>query len=108
MWFYLVCLGILISRGLQPIAPYPPPLLGRRAVIAIMRFESRGPDCRSFCFSNAHVLTVGSTAELLVGCLRGQFARHWLVTWTVFACSFLQTTQIVVSWILRVTGSSGH
>ena len=76
MWIYPARLGILIPRGLRPIAPCPPPLLGRRAVIAIMRFGSRGPDCRSFHFSHAPVLTVGSTAELLVGCSRGQFSQH--------------------------------
>ena len=35
---------------------------------------SRGPDCRSFRFSHALVVTVGSTIELLVGCSGGQFA----------------------------------
>ena len=78
MWFYLVCLGILILGGLRLIAPCPPPLLGRRAVIVILRSGSRGPDCRSFHFSHAPVLTVGSTAELLVSCSRNQFSRHWL------------------------------
>ena len=77
MWFYSDCLGILIPGGLWPISPCPPPLLGRRAVIAILRSGSRGPDCRSFRFSHAPVLTVGSTTELLVGCLGGQFAPHW-------------------------------
>ena len=76
MWIYLARLGILILGGLRPIAPCLPPLLGRLAVIAILRSGSRGPDCRSFRFSHAFVLTVGSTAELLVGCSRGQFARH--------------------------------
>ena len=64
-------------RGLLPIAHCPPPLLGQRAVIAILRSGSRGPDCRSFRFSHAPVLTVGSTAELLVGCSGGRFSRHW-------------------------------
>ena len=77
MWIYLARLGILIPGGLRLIAPCPSPLLGRRAVIAILRSRSRGPDCKSFCFSHAPVLTVGSTAELLVGCSGGQFARHW-------------------------------
>ena len=77
MWIYPAHLGILIPGGLRPIAPCPPSLLGRRAVIAIPRYESRGPDCRSFHFSHAPLLTVGSTAELLVGCSGGQFTRHW-------------------------------
>ena len=77
MWLYPTYLGILISGGLQSIALYPPPLLGRQAVIAILRSGSRGPDCRSFRFSHAPVLTIGSTAELLVGCSGGQFAQHW-------------------------------
>ena len=77
MWIYPACLGILIPGGLRPIAPCPPPLLGRRAVIVIMRSRSRGLDCRSFRFSHAPVLTVGSTVELLVGCSEGQFTRHW-------------------------------
>ena len=71
MWFYPVCLRILIPGGLRPIAPCPPPLLGRRAVISILRSGSRGPDCRIFRFSHATVLTVGSTTELLVGCSGG-------------------------------------
>ena len=62
MWIYSACLGILIPGGLRAIAPCPPPLLGRRAVIAVLRFGSRGLDCRSFRFSHAPVLTVGSTA----------------------------------------------
>ena len=77
MWFYPVCLGMLIPGGLRKIAPCPSPLLGRRVVIAILRSGSRGLDCRSFRFSHAIVLTVGSTIELLVGCSGGQFARHW-------------------------------
>ena len=77
MWIYPARLGILISGGLRPIAPCPPSLLGRRAVIAIMRSGSRGSDCRSFRFSHAPVLTIGSTVKLLVGCSGGQFARHW-------------------------------
>ena len=68
MWIYPACLGILIPGGLQPIAPYPPPLLGRRAVITILRLGSQGSDCRSFRFSHAPTLTIGSTAGLLVGC----------------------------------------
>ena len=77
MWFYPVCLGTLIPGGLLQIAPCSSPLLGRLAVIAILRSGSRGLDCRSFHFSHAPVLTVGNTIELLVGCSRGQFARHW-------------------------------
>ena len=69
-------LGILILGGLRPITACPPPLLGRRAVISILRFGSQGSDCRSFRFSHTPVLTVGSTAKLLVGCLGGQFARY--------------------------------
>ena len=76
MWSYLARLGILIPRGLRPIAPCPPPFLWRRTLIAIMRPRSRGPDCRSFRFSHAPVLTIGSTIGLLVGCSRGQFAQH--------------------------------
>ena len=53
------------------------PLLGRRVVITILRFGSRGLDCRSFRFSHALVLTVGSTTKLLGGCSGGQFSRHW-------------------------------
>ena len=71
MWIYLALLGILIPGGLRPIAPCPSPLLGWRAVISILRFGSRGLDCRSFRFSHAPVLTVGSTVELLVGCSGG-------------------------------------
>ena len=78
MWIYPTHVGILIPGGLRPIAPYPPPLLGRRAVISILRFGFRGLDCRSFHFSFAPVLTVGSTAKMVVGCLGGQFALHWL------------------------------
>ena len=77
MWFYPVYLGALIPGGLQPITPCPPPLLRWQAVIAILRSGSRGLDCRSFHFSHAPILTVGSTTELLVGCSRGQFTRHW-------------------------------
>ena len=96
------------SRGSTTNRSYPPPLLGWRVVIAILRSRSRGPDCRSFFFSHALVLTVGSTAELLVGCSRGQFSRHWSATPTFFAWSFPQMAQIVVSLILRVIGSSRH
>ena len=77
MWIYPARLGILIPGGLQPIAPFPPPLLGRRAVIAILRSGSRGPSCMSFHFSHVLVLTVGSTVELLVGYSGGQFAQYW-------------------------------
>ena len=77
MWIYPARLGVLIPRGLRPIAPCPPPLPGQQAVIAILRSGSRGPNFRNFHFSHAPVLTVGSTAELLVGCLGGQFSRHW-------------------------------
>ena len=62
------------SRGLWPIALSLPPSLGRRAVIAILRPGSRGPDCRSSRFSHAPALIIGSTLGLLVGCLEGQFA----------------------------------
>ena len=78
MWIYPAQLGILIPGGLRPIIPYIPPSLGRRPVIVILRSGSRGPDCRSFRFSHAPVLEVGSTVELPVGCLGGQFAWHWL------------------------------
>ena len=75
MWIYPARLEILIPGGLWPIAHCPPSLLGWRAVIAILRSGSRGPDCRHFRFSHALVLKVGSTAELLVSFLGGQFAR---------------------------------
>ena len=74
MWIYPTRLGILILGGLRPIAPCPPPLLGRRAVISILRFRSRGPDCRNIRFSHAFVLTVSSIVELLVSCSEGKFA----------------------------------
>ena len=77
MWIYPARLEILIPGGLCPIAPCPRPLLGGRVAIAIMRSGSRGMDCRSFRFSHAPVLTIGSTAELLVSCSGGQFAWHW-------------------------------
>ena len=70
--------GVLQTpRDLRPIAPYPSPLLGRRVVIVILRPRSRGLDYRSFCFSHAPTLTIGSTVGLLVGCSGGQFAQHW-------------------------------
>ena len=47
-----------------------------RAVIAIMRYGFRGPNGRNFRFSQAHIPIAGSTAELLVGCSGGRFARH--------------------------------
>ena len=80
MWFYPVYLEILIQGGgggLRPIAPCPPPLLRRRAIIYILRSRFPWPDCRSFRFSHAPILTTSSTVELLVGCSGGQFARHW-------------------------------
>ena len=76
MCIYPGRLGILIPGGLRLIPPHPLPLLGRQAVIAILRSGSRGPNCRSFRFSHAPLLTVGSTVELLVGCSGGQFTRH--------------------------------
>ena len=77
MWIYLAHLGILIPWGLQPTAPCPPPLLGQRAVIVILRSRPQGPSCRSFCFSHAPILTIGNTLELLVSYSGGQFSRHW-------------------------------
>ena len=77
MWIYPAHLGILIPRGLRPIAPCPLPLPRRRDVISIMRPGYRGPNCKSFRFSHALVLTIGSTTELLVGFSGGQFSRHW-------------------------------
>ena len=68
MWIYLARIGILILGGLWPITPCPPPLLGRRVVIAIMRPGSRGLDCRSFRFFHAPALTIGNNTGLLVGC----------------------------------------
>ena len=68
MWIYPACLGILIPGGLRAIAPCPPPSLGRRAVIAILKSGPQQSDCRGFCFSPALVLIIGSTIELLVGC----------------------------------------
>ena len=52
MWIYPARLGILIPGGLRPIALCPLPLLGRRAVIAILRSGSRGLDYRSSHFSH--------------------------------------------------------
>ena len=71
MWIYPARLGILIPWGIRPIIPCYPPLPGQRAVIDILRPRYRGPDCKSFHFSHAPVLTVGSTVELLVGCSGG-------------------------------------
>ena len=71
MWIYPARLGILIPGGLRPIAPCPPPLLRRRAVIAILRSGLQGLDCMGFRFSPDPVLTFGSTVELLVGFLEG-------------------------------------
>ena len=76
MWIYPGHLGILIPGGLRLIAPCPPPLLGRQAVIAILRSGSRGTNYRSFRFSHAPVLTVSSTVKLLVGYSGGQFTRY--------------------------------
>ena len=71
MWIYSDRLSILIIGGLRPIAPCPLPLLGRRAVTAILRYGLRGRDSRNFRFSNAHALTIGSIPEMLVGCSGG-------------------------------------
>ena len=68
MWIYPTRLGILIPKGLWLIAPCPPPPLGQQAVITILRSGSQGPDCKSFHFSHAPALTIGSTVGLLVGC----------------------------------------
>ena len=76
MWIYPARLGILILKSLRAIDPCPPPLPGRRAIIAILRSRLRGPDCMSFRFSHAPALTIGSTIGLLVGCLGGQFSQH--------------------------------
>ena len=78
MWIYPARPSILTLRGPRPIAACLPPLSGRRAVTTILRFGLRGSDCRSFHFSRALALTIGSTAGLLVGCSGGQFAWHWL------------------------------
>ena len=64
MWIYPARLGIWIPGGLRPIAPCLPPLLGRRAVIVILRSRSRGSDCRSIHSSHAPILTGGSTADV--------------------------------------------
>ena len=77
MWIYPVRLGVLILRGLRPIAPCPPLSLGWQAVISILRSRLQGPDCRSFRFSHAPTLTIDSTIGLLVGCSRDQIAQHW-------------------------------
>ena len=63
MWIYPACLGIWIPGGLRPIAPCPPPLLGRRDITDILRSRSQGPNCRRFCFSHAPILTVDSITE---------------------------------------------
>ena len=77
MWIYLARPDILIPGGLRLITPCPSPLLGRRAVIDILRSESREPDCKSLRFTHTLVLTIGSTIGLLVGCSGGQFAQYW-------------------------------
>ena len=64
------------SRGLRPIAPCPPPLPGRQSVTAILWSRLQGSDCKSFRFSRAPALTIGSTTGMLVGYSGGQFARH--------------------------------
>ena len=66
----------LYKRELRPIAPCPPPLPGWRDVTAILRSGLLVSDCRSFRFSNALALTIGSIVELLVGCSGGQFSQH--------------------------------
>ena len=76
MWIYPALLGILIPGSLRPIAPCLLPSLGRRSLIAILRYGFRCPDCRSFRLSHAPVLTIGSTTELLVGYSGGQSSRH--------------------------------
>ena len=50
MWAYLVSLGILIPGGLRPIAPCSSPLLGQRALIAILRLGLEGRIVRAFVF----------------------------------------------------------
>ena len=45
------------SRGSTANSSLSSALLGRRVVIVILRYGSRGPDCRSFCFSHAPVLS---------------------------------------------------
>ena len=60
-----------------PISPCPPPLLGRRVVIAILTSGSRGLNCRSFRFSHTPALKLGSITKLLVVCSGGQFSQHW-------------------------------
>ena len=50
MWIYPAHLGILIPRGLRPITPCPPPLLGQRVVIAILRSGSEGRILGAFVF----------------------------------------------------------
>ena len=74
MWIYSALPSILILGGLRPIAPCPPPLPGGRYVTTILLSELRGPNRRSFYFSYAPTLTIGSTVGLLVGCSGGQFA----------------------------------
>ena len=76
MWIFPAWLGILIPGGLRPIAPCLLPAPRRRAVIVILRPGSRGSDCWSFRFSHSPILTIGSTAGLLVGCSRGQFDQQ--------------------------------
>ena len=77
MWIYLAYLGILVPGGLRPIALCPSPFPEWRAIIAILWSKLQGPDYRSFHFSHAPALTIGSTSGLLVGCSGGQFAQHW-------------------------------
>ena len=66
MWIYPALLGILILGGLRKISPYLLPSIGWRAIISILGSGFRGLDCRSFRSSQAPIMTVGSTAELLV------------------------------------------
>ena len=46
-----------MSRNIDSRGSTASALLGRRVVIVILRYGSRGPDCRSFCFSHAPVLS---------------------------------------------------
>ena len=65
---------VSILGGQRLIAPYLPPVLGRRSIVTILKLGSRGPDCGSFRFSHAPALTIGSTAGLLVGHWKDQLA----------------------------------
>ena len=66
----------LIPGGRRLIAPCLSFAPGRRSVVDILRPGSKGPESGSFYFSHALVLTISSTAGLLVGYSGDQLAQH--------------------------------